>query len=150
MFGAPVLQDPARSCQEQAFVFVNLENGAAVAYEAFGQYLGKGAGSNKPGIPEEAYQVDYLITPDLREAAGVAAGLAEKGAKLKAVLRLPGEGPLEDVTPLAALDLLGVGIEDKAEDFQTFLKDDRSDSSLSETNLVMLQTDETVDLSSSV
>eukprot|EP00438_Fugacium_kawagutii_P034620 Skav225852 [mRNA] locus=scaffold345:228473:229997:+ [translate_table: standard] len=135
--------------QEQAFVFVNLENGAAVAYEAFGQYLGKGAGSNKPGIPEEAYQVDYLITPDLREAAGVAAGLAEKGAKLKAVLRLPGEGPLEDVTPLAALDLFGFGIEDNAEDFQTFLKDDRSDSSLSETNLVMLKADETVDLSSS-
>ncbi|CAJ1361396.1 unnamed protein product, partial [Effrenium voratum] len=70
--------------QEQAFIFVNLENGAAVAYEAYGQFLGKNAGSNKPGIPEEAYQVDYLITPDLREAAGVTSGLAEKGADILA------------------------------------------------------------------
>ena len=126
---------------------MNLENGAAVAYEAFGQYLGKGAASNKPGIPEEAYQVDYLITPDLREAAGVASGLAQKGAKLKAVLRLPGEGnPLdEDVNPLSALDR-AFGVEDKAEDFQAFLKDE---SSLAETNLVMLKTDEAVDLTSS-
>ena len=135
------------SCQEQAFVFVNLENGAAVAYEAFGQYLGKGAASSKPGIPEEAYQVDYLITPDLREAAGVASGLAEKGAKLKAVLRRPGEGNPrdEDVNPLTALDR-AFGIEDKAEDFQAFLK---GESSLAETNLVMLKTDEAFDLNSS-
>ena len=133
--------------QEQAFVFVNLENGAAVAYEAYGQYLGKGAASNKPGIPEEAYQVDYLITPDLREAAVVASGLAEKGAKIKAVLRLPGEGnPLDDdVNPLTTLDR-AFGIEDTAEDFQAFLE---KESSLAKTNLIMLQTDENIDLSPS-
>jgi len=133
--------------KEQAFVFVNLENGAAVAYEAYGQYLGKGAASNKPGIPEEAYQVDYLITPDLREAAGVSSGLAEKGAKIKAVLRLPGEGnPLDDdVNPLTTLDR-AFGIEDTAEDFQAFLE---KESSLAKTNLIMLQTDENIDLSPS-
>ena len=58
-----------------------------MAYEAYGQFLGKNAGSNKPGIPEEAYQVDYLITPDLREAAGVTSGLAEKGADILAAHR---------------------------------------------------------------
>lgn len=139
------IKSPQR--QEQAFVFVNLENGAAVAYEAYGQYLGKGAASNKPGIPEEAYQVDYLITPDLREAAGVSSGLAEKGAKIKAVLRLPGEGnPLDDdVNPLTTLDR-AFGIEDTAEDFQAFLE---KESSLAKTNLIMLQTDENIDLSPS-
>lgn len=137
--------------QEQAFVFVNLENGEAVAYEAFGQFLGRGAGSNKPGIPEEAYQVDYLITPDLREAAGVASGLAEKGAKLKAVLRLPGEGnPLDDdVNPLSSIDR-AFGIEDTAEDFQSFLEDQGSKKAeLSETKLIMLTSDERVDLTPS-
>ena len=38
------------------------------------------------------------------------------------------------------------GIEDKAEDFQAFLK---GESSLAETNLVMLKTDEAFDLNSS-
>ena len=138
------------SQQEQAFVFVNLENGDAVAYEAFGQFLGRGAGSNKPGIPEEAYQVDFLITPDLREAAGVAAGLAEKGANLKAVLRLPGEGnPLdEDVNPLTAMDR-AFGIEDTADEFEKFMKEESSKKpELSKTKLIMLETGSSIDLSS--
>jgi len=131
--------------QEQAFIFVNLENGAAVAYEAYGQFLGKNAGSNKPGIPEEAYQVDYLITPDLREAAGVTSGLAEKGADILAVLRLPGEGtPLdEDANPLTALDRAFGGVEDDADEFRDHLK---GQSRLEKTKLILLQADEVADL----
>ena len=129
---------------------MNLENGAAIAYEAFGQYLGRMAASNRPGIPEEAYQVDYLITPDLREAAGVVSGLADKGTKLKAVLRLPGEGnPLDqEISLLTAVDR-AMGIEDKEKEFESFLKDQKERKpELAETKLMMLTTDERVDLTS--
>ncbi|CAE7628419.1 unnamed protein product [Symbiodinium necroappetens] len=124
--------------QEQGFIFVNLETGAAVAYEAFGQFLSKGASSNKPDIPEEAYQVDFLITPNLAEAAGVAAGLTQKGAKLRGVLRLPGEGPIqEEESPMAALDKAFGGIDDDPDQFRNFLKD--QGPPLSDTRLLMAE-----------
>ncbi|CAE7819036.1 unnamed protein product [Symbiodinium sp. CCMP2592] len=124
--------------QEQGFIFVNLETGAAVAYEAFGQFLSKGASSNKPDIPEEAYQVDFLITPNLAEAAGVAAGLTQKGAKLRGVLRLPGEGPIqEEESPMAALDKAFGGIDDDPDQFRNFLKD--QGKPLAETRLLMAE-----------
>ncbi|CAE6971928.1 unnamed protein product [Symbiodinium natans] len=124
--------------QEQGFIFVNLETGAAVAYEAFGQFLSRGASSNKPDIPEEAYQVDFLITPSLAEGAGVAAGLTEKGAKLQAVLRLPGEGPIqEEESPMAALDKAFGGIDDDPDQFLNFLKD--RGPPLSDTQLLMAE-----------
>ena len=118
-----------------------------MAYEAFGQFLSKGASSNKPDIPEEAYQVDFLITPNLGEAAAVCAGLAQKGAKLRGVLRLPGEGPIqeEDSNPLAALDKAMGGIEDDPEEFRSFLKE--KGSPLSEIELLMAEANgEPVDL----
>ena len=117
---------------------MNLETGAAVAYEAFGQFLSRGASSNKPDIPEEAYQVDFLITPSLAEGAGVAAGLTEKGAKLQAVLRLPGEGPIqEEESPMAALDKAFGGIDDDPDQFLNFLKD--RGPPLSDTQLLMAE-----------
>ena len=116
-----------------------------MAYEAFGQFLSKGASSNKPDIPEEAYQVDVLITPSLAEGAAVASGLTEKGATLQAVLRLPGEGPIGEESPLAGLDKAMGGIDDDPDQFLNFLKD--RGAPLSETQLVMAEANgEPVDL----
>lgn len=119
---------------EQAFVFVNLETGIALGYEALGQYLGAGASSWLSGIPEEAYQVDYLVSPDLREAAGVVKGLTAKGAVIRGVVRLPGNnfskikeaGVSPVFQPLLAADravdrMLG-GVDDEPEEFREFLK----------------------------
>lgn len=84
--GAPALP---WETPEVGFVFVNLETGVAVGYEAFGQFLGPGASSEREGIPEEAYQVDYLVTADLRETGAVVKGLTAKGAELRGVVALP-------------------------------------------------------------
>merc|ERR1719198_108654 len=70
---------------EAAFLFINLETGIAVGYEGFGQYCGEGARSQRDGIPEAAYQLDYLVTPSLSEAAECLKGLAAKGAKVRGV-----------------------------------------------------------------
>eukprot|EP00440_Ansanella_granifera_P005495 gb/GFBE01005969.1/.p1 GENE.gb/GFBE01005969.1/~~gb/GFBE01005969.1/.p1 ORF type:complete len:366 (+),score=78.49 gb/GFBE01005969.1/:1-1098(+) len=130
--------------QEQAFVFVNLETGVALGYEAKGQYLGPGASSQKQGIPEEAYQIDFLVTSDLRETKEVAKGLTSKGAVLKAVVRLPGQvsesGSSGDSSnPLLAVDraldgLLG-GIDDDADQFKQFLQ--KEGGALADTSILL-------------
>lgn len=74
---------------ESGFLFVNMKTGHCVAYEATGQFLGPDARSEREGIPEEAYQLDYLIAPDLTEAAGVSRGLTMKGAQIRAIVKLP-------------------------------------------------------------
>lgn len=119
---------------ECGFVFVNLETGIAVAYEALGQFLGSGAASMRDGIPEEAFQVDYLITPNLREAAGVASGLTKKGAVLRAVVKLPDPlapavKPEEALNPILkpllvvdrGLDSMLGGVGDDPQEFREFL-----------------------------
>lgn len=113
---------------EVGFIFVNMETGIAVGYEAQGRFLGENAASTRDGIPEEAYLIDYLITPDLREASGVVKGLTDKGAELRGVVRLPPAGAEEkpDLGPLSALDeaidkALG-GIDDDPGQFTDFLK----------------------------
>merc|ERR1719265_2489582 len=118
---------------ESGFIFVNLETGVAVGFEASGQYCGPNAASTVDGIPEAAYQIDYLITPDLRSTSGVVKGLADKGAALRAVVRLPGlktETEIAEETnpmfaPFLALDrgvdaALG-GIGDDPAEFQSWL-----------------------------
>jgi len=128
---------------EIGFIFVNLETGIALAYEAFGQFLGSGAASDREGIPEEAYQVDYVVTPNLREAGGVAEGLTKKGAVLRGIVRLPAVGVQDDspnplLTPLLALDkgfdsALG-GAGEGSEEFRAFLQ--KQGPPLSETRLI--------------
>lgn len=119
---------------ECGFVLVNMKSGVALAYEAMGQFLGPGAASQRQGIPEEAYQVDYLITPELREATGVVKGLTAKGAVLRAVIKLPnpeadtpaGDGTNPILAPLLAIDrkldeALG-GIGGSPQEFREFLR----------------------------
>eukprot|EP00931_Biecheleriopsis_adriatica_P008945 TRINITY_DN110078_c0_g1_i1.p1 TRINITY_DN110078_c0_g1~~TRINITY_DN110078_c0_g1_i1.p1 ORF type:complete len:416 (+),score=98.11 TRINITY_DN110078_c0_g1_i1:32-1279(+) len=128
---------------EQAFLFINLENGVALGYEATGQFLGPGASSDKQGIPEEAYMIDYLVTPDLREAAETAKGLTQRGTVLRAVVRLPGESfprsaAADGSNPLITLDRaidgwMG-GIVDDPVAFRGFLE--KQGSPLSEVSLV--------------
>lgn len=115
---------------EVGFVFINTKTGVAVAYEAFGMFLGQGASSEREGIPELAYQVDYLVTPDLREGAFVAKGLTEKGAKLRGVIRLPPLFEEPEVTPIlaplvmldSAIDYAMGGIDDKPEAFRDYMQ----------------------------
>eukprot|EP00929_Paragymnodinium_shiwhaense_P119288 TRINITY_DN9117_c0_g1_i1.p1 TRINITY_DN9117_c0_g1~~TRINITY_DN9117_c0_g1_i1.p1 ORF type:complete len:406 (+),score=107.44 TRINITY_DN9117_c0_g1_i1:55-1272(+) len=88
---------------ESGFLFVNMKTGLCVAYEATGQFLGPDARSEREGIPEEAYQLDYLITPDLTEAAGVSRGLTMRGAMIRGVVKLPdvgGHAKKEESNPL--------------------------------------------------
>jgi len=113
---------------EQAFTFVNLDSCVAVGYDARGLYLGRGAASARRGIPDEAYEIDYLVSPDLRESAAVVEGLAKKQKTLKAVVRLPSKQRefAEETSPLGFLDkaidtLLG-GIDDTEEAFREFVK----------------------------
>jgi len=128
-------QGPPWEEPEVGFVFVNTKTGVAVAYEAFGMFLGQGASSNREGIPELAYQVDYLVTPDLREGAFVAKGLTEKGAKLRGVVRLPPLFEDPEVTPILAplvaldraIDLAMGGIDDKPEGFRDYLEKEGGD-----------------------
>lgn len=134
---------------ESAFIFVNLQTGLALGYEATGLYLGPGASSNLEGIPEEAYQIDHLVTPDLRETAEVLKGLNKKGAVIKSVTRLPTQGeedtagapnPLMSLLgPVLAVDrgvdqVLG-GVGDVPEEFLDFLK--RSGAPLEKTKLLL-------------
>jgi len=120
---------------EVGFVFVNTKTGVAVAYEAFGFFLGPGASSTREGIPELAYQVDYLVTPDLREGAFVAKGLTEKGAKLRGVVRLPPLFEEPEVTPIlaplvaldSAIDWAMGGIDDKPEAFKAYVQKEGGD-----------------------
>lgn len=132
---------------ESGFIFVNMETGVAVGYEALGQYCGPAAASTREGIPEEAYQIDYLVTPDLRTASGVVKGLAERGAQLRAVVRLPGlktdselvEEANPVLAPFLALDrgvdaALG-GIGDDPAEFQAFLA--KQDGPLSQIRLLV-------------
>lgn len=114
--------------REVGFLFINTKTGIAVGYDALGQYLGPGASSNLPGIPEEAYQVDYLLTPDLRETTEVVKGLQAKGTLLRGVVSLPNPVPPPNpvVSALLAVDrtldrVLG-GAGDTPEDFQDFLR----------------------------
>lgn len=116
---------------ELGFIFVNLENGVALAYEASGLFLGPGAKSERDGIPEEAYQVDYLVTPSLAESTGVVEGLTERGAELRGVVKLPsddaapadeGSNPL--LSSLIAFDRKldsALGGADTADAFREFL-----------------------------
>lgn len=128
---------------EQAFEFVNCVNGAAVGYEAKGLYLGPGGSTIRGGVPEEAWMIDYLITPDLREAASCYAGLANKGTVLKAVVRLPGDtaDKGDPSNPMFLLDkkideVLG-GIDDDPDEFRAFLK--KQDAPMRDTELLMLE-----------
>jgi hypothetical protein len=124
---------------ESAFLFVNLNTGLCVAYEAMGQFLGEDAKSSRDGIPEEAYMADYLITPNLRTAAGTCRGLADKGAQLRAVVRLPAPGAVPDDETISAAKeanpVLGAvlafdrsidsalgGIGDSSDEFLEFMK----------------------------
>ncbi|CAE8632168.1 unnamed protein product [Polarella glacialis] len=130
--------------QEEAFVFVNLETGIAVGYAGSGQYLGPGAATFKRGIPEEAYQVDYLVGPSFREAAFCAEGLTKKGAVLRGIVILPsglessridlGGSKMPDAYNTALDSLLG-GIDDSQEAFQTFME--KQGAPLSKTRLLL-------------
>lgn len=117
---------------ELGFIFVNLETGQAVGYEAQGLYLGENAATVRQGIPDEAYQVDHIITPDLRKAAGVAKGLTGKGAILRSVVRLPefGTKPVKEadgvlgalLTIDKTLDSALGSIDDDPKEFREFLQ----------------------------
>lgn len=74
---------------EIGMIFINMVTGIAVAYEAKGNFCGQGGESKAQGIPAEAYQIDYLITPNFREAADVVRSLTIKGAQIRGVVRLP-------------------------------------------------------------
>jgi len=116
-----------------SFVLVDTATGIAVAYEPMGQHLGPnggGGGIARSGIPQAAYEIDFLITPLLRDTAGVLKGLREKGANIRAVIKLPAPpsdfDPNPLLIPLLAFDefvdkgLGGVG--ENEEEFRAFLK----------------------------
>lgn len=88
--GAPGILPPPILYPEMGFR-VWQPDGLSVAYEGRGQYLGEGAGYDfgDPATNKMLREVDYLITPSLREASTVAKGLINKGGYLKAVVRLP-------------------------------------------------------------
>lgn len=116
---------------ESGFVFVNGETGIAVGYESVGLYCGRGAGTNPGNVPEEAYQVDYIVTPDLAEAAGIVKGLTEKGAVLRGVVKLPDPRPA-DAQGGSPFSFLALSSNDP-EAFLSFLK--QQGAPLSETKL---------------
>jgi len=140
---APGAESAPWEAPECGFMFVDLETGKTVAYEALGKYLGSGAASTRQGIPEESYEVNYLITPDLREASETVKGLVGKGAQLNGVVQLakPSEDQEEDnilLAPLLALDravdkALG-GVDDTPDEFREFLK--KQGASLADVKLV--------------
>jgi len=122
---------------EQAFVFVNLDSSLALGYDARGQFLGQGASTGRQGIPDFAYEIDYLVSPDLRESAAVASGLAKKSGELRSVVHLPGSGRQfaeGGSNPLAMLDkaldsILG-GIDDSPEAFREYVKQNKEISKI--------------------
>mmetsp|Transcript_15967 Transcript_15967/g.29218 ORF Transcript_15967/g.29218 Transcript_15967/m.29218 type:complete len:357 (+) Transcript_15967:49-1119(+) len=114
---------------ESAFVFVDAATGLAIGYEAVGEYLGTGASSQVDGIPEEALQIDYLITPDLREAGEVLKGLVKLGElSVKGVVSLA-EAEDEDQSILAPFLFIDRAIDktlgasgETPEEFREFLR----------------------------
>lgn len=140
MLSCPGAEGPLPWSQpETGFLFVNMKTGIAVAYEALGKFLGTDASSTRDWIPEEAYQADYLVTPDLVAAAGICRGLASKGAELRAVVLVPPFGRAapsvggDDGGILGALDkaalafdrsveaALGIGSDGTSDAFRAFL-----------------------------
>merc|ERR1711907_19780 len=78
---------------EASFLFVDERNGVIVGYEAFGNFMGYGAGSKKEGIPEQGFRPDILITSDLEQTftsvKGLASRASEGGAPPKIVALVP-------------------------------------------------------------
>lgn len=127
--------------QEIGFIFADLDTGLGIGYEAMSQYLGRAWLTFNAMVPEEAYQIDYLVVPNLREAGEVCKSLVKKGTPLRGVIWVPHQLPLQAdlLEPLrqldAAVDTALGGTGDERKDFKKYIKD-QGEKKLKEIKLI--------------